>query len=300
MLFSVRIERDSINEFGDRLTTFVCTYERFIHSELMTHRMFSRNAASSRAIPVEKRIEQVLAFPAMPIEFGQNKRGMQAGESLSSADIADSKMWWLQARDEAVRCARRLIDIGLHKQHANRILEPFSWITTIISSTTFSNFFALRNHEAAQPEFRRLAEEMENAYARNEPERRRAGEWHLPFIRFEDVSELGEKTEQLRKVSVARCARVSYENHDGVRSVDDDLTLFGRLADARPMHASAFEHVAQASGYDPAHEIAYLASGNQGNFQGWRQYRKAFPREHYDELQLKNLRAAQGRERDGK
>jgi thymidylate synthase ThyX len=83
-MISAKIIADSISEseYGDRITTFELEYPRFIHGELMTHRLFSRNAASSRAIPINKMMDQVLTAPAMPVEWGLNKSGMQAEEML--------------------------------------------------------------------------------------------------------------------------------------------------------------------------------------------------------------------------
>ena len=147
-----------------RITTFVLTYQRFIHAELLTHRVFSRNSASSRAIPTAKYIEMVESNPSMPMEWGKNRPGMQSTELLSSEDEAAAKQIWLDAAKDAVKNARRLAELKAHKQVANRLLEPFLYITTVLTGTEWDNFFALRVHEDAQPEIRELATRMKKLY----------------------------------------------------------------------------------------------------------------------------------------
>lgn len=257
--YSCRILADSMAPSGFRLTTFEVTYPRFVHSELMTHRMLSRNAASSRAIPFEKMLERL---GARPVEWGKNQKGMQAGGSLDFHGRLFAEARWNCAEAEAIEAAKKLHDLGLHKQIVNRLLEPFQFITTLISATDFRNFFKLRNHAAAQPELRVIAAEMQRRYEDHIPTILHAGDWHLPLI-FDD--ERKQYTETfLRDVSVGRCARVSYLTHDGKRDVGKDIELAGRLS--RDGHWSPFEHVAVAS----------ESPLRSGNFQGWMQYRKTF------------------------
>lgn len=289
MSISVKIVCDSVAPNGKRLTSFELTYPRFIHSELMTHRMFSRNAASSRAIPIEKMIQRILNDPAMPVHWGQNQKGMQAGQELSAEDQMVAKTRWLMAMQDAVAHSRALADLGVHKQIANRITEPFQHMVTLVSATEFANFFHLRFHKAAQPEFQALASMMYAAYTGSQPKALGRHEWHLPYIRPEDrvdaLEQAGMMThdpaarvtmglEMLKKVSVGRCARTSYVNQDGVRSLQDDCALHDRLYQApesgEPGHWSPFEHVARA-------EDHLMWSGN---FCGFTQYRKLFPNEN--------------------
>lgn len=258
-IYEVKIERDSINEFGNRLTTFVCTYQRFIHSELMTHRMFSRNAASSRAIPVKKMIEKIRKTPAMPIHWGASQSGMQANNEIENIDAA--KNLWVLSADSAVEWAEKMLKLGLHKQVVNRILEPYAYMTTIITATEFGNFFNLRAHPDAQPEFQHLAYEMADRYNNSIPEQKYAGEWHLPFIQDDEFKM---PLDVLKKVSTARCARVSYLTHDGKRDIEEDIKLYDRLVASFPVHASPGEHLAEALG-EPE---------RVGNFIGWKQHRK--------------------------
>lgn len=248
---------------GSRLTTFVLTYPRYIHSELMTHRMFSRNASSSRAIPIEKAIEKVLNEPVMP-SFVRNQKGMQGGEDLIGFELAHAKALWLLASTNAIDVARTLSELGVHKQVVNRLLEPFSWITTIVSATNYANFFYQRlmldpaGKPFAQQEMYALAQAMRYAYDASTPTKFSLGDWHLPFIRPEEDLDL----EIAKKVSVSRCARVSYLNHEGTYNLQKDIKLFNDLVTHR--HWSPLEHVAMA------------CKGRWGNFDDWRQYRKGF------------------------
>lgn len=271
MPYNVKILLDSINSIGDRLTTFELTYPRFIHSEFMTHRMFSRNSASSRAIPIEKMIERVENDPVIPVYWGKNQKGMQAREELNRVEKNYALAEWLQARDEAVHKAAELINIGVHKQIVNRLLEPWMWITVICSATTYSNFFKLRCHPDAQPEIQKLAYMMREEYEKSSPTKLNDGEWHLPLVSDTrqsihstlDWIETGWHITDLIKISVGRCARVSYLTHHGTRDPNADIDLHDRLLTSG--HWSPFEHV------------AYAAPGKtSGNFSGWVQYRKQF------------------------
>lgn len=262
------IVADSISHFGDRLTTMQVTFPRFVLAEFNTHRVFSRNSASSRAIPVAKQLDRIENDPVLPVEWGVNKSGMQAEEVLGHAESIQAENIWLQARDDAVRAARALADLGVHKQITNRLLEPFMWHTVIVTSVVWENFFEQRCSRLAQPEIRVAAEAMREVYLESEPEPLSPGEWHMPYIM--DVDE-GLSDEELRKVSVARCARVSYLTHDGVRDPAKDLELYDRLVSARPMHASPLEHVATPR--------TTKRPGGQGNFPGWVQLRHVLERE---------------------
>jgi thymidylate synthase ThyX len=271
MAFSARVLLDSGSPSGARLTTFEVRYPRFIHSEMMTHRMFSRNAASSRAIPIKKMIAAVREDPALPIHWGRNQTGMSAREEIPAEIAGPAKAEWHAALADALRHAERLSekDIDLHKQLVNRLLEPFAWITVIITATDWANFFTQRAHEDAQPEIRHIAEMMLAAYRASTPQLVGAGHWHTPLIQDDELS-LSE--DERCKISVARCARVSYLTHDGKRDHAKDLELYDRLLDGGANgHWSPFEHVAT-----PAAD----AAERSGNFVGWEQFRKRFPQEH--------------------
>lgn len=243
------------------LITLQLKYPRFIHSEFMTHRVFSRNASSSRAIPVKRMIQDVLDDPAMPIEWGSNKPGMQAGSAVDDDVEFQSKHSWIRARDYAVREAEYLASNGLHKQIVNRILEPFQHISVVCTATDWDNFFALRDHEAAQPEIRELARQMRKAI---EISVASGDKWHLPYVTNADwyiAYREGEGWDFLASISAARCARVSYLNHDGSKAdITKDLELASMLRAER--HASPFEHQARPT---PGERHA--------NLNGWKSYR---------------------------
>lgn len=280
---------------GQELMTSQLTYPRFIHAEFMTHREFSRNASSSRAIPVQKMIDQVRNNPAIPIHWGANQPGMQAEDQLLPHEAVEAKVLWKEAANHAASIAQKMNDLGLHKQVANRVLEPFQWMHVIVTTSSHSNFDGLRLHKDAQPEIRHLAEIWAYAREQSNPIMRAEGDWHLPYIQPED-HELAfkylKKGRILRRepsaedvhfllaaVSAARCARVSYLTHDGNKpTIEQDVDLYNRLAGAQPIHASPLEHQAIADGHD-RHE-GWLHQEQHGNFTGWRQFRKMHPGEY--------------------
>ena len=273
-MIQVKIVEDSLAPNESRLTTFVLTYPRFIHSEFMTHRVFSRNASSSRATPVKKQIQMIIDNPAIPLAFTKNKPGMQGGEVLDEQAHENAMLVWLNARDSAVNYAKILADLEVHKQYANRILEPWAHITVVCTATDFNNFFALRYHPAAQPEICELAKQMWELYTNNTPKPLLDGEWHLPFC-----DEFDKKNDSIKMSivkSVARCARVSYLNHDGaISTYEQDLQLYDRLLGSFPIHASPSEHQAMAISD---------ANVRSGNFYGWIQYRKTLKNENVNKF----------------
>jgi hypothetical protein len=268
MAFEAKILCDSINDDGNRLTTLQVTLPRIVLSEFNTHRVFSRNSASSRAIPVEKRIEAVKLDPFIPEAFGKNQKGMSASEDLDEEATNTAKRYWLDALDKAVNSARLLAGCGVHKQLANRLLEPFCWQTIIVSSTEWSNFFALRCHPDAQPEIRKAAELIRLVLNNSLPRLLKCSEWHLPLV--PDYAELKKyfSDYEICLISAARCARVSYLTHDGKRDPNADLILAQRLSSAG--HMSPFEHVA----------YPHLSTREIGNFRGWTQLRASFKHEN--------------------
>jgi len=258
MKISAKIIADSISPAGSRLVTMECTFHRFILPEVNTYRMWSRNAASSRAIPLKRRIQEVRENPAIPIYWGLNKRGMVAEEELAPDASSNAIATWMEAALAASDYAEILLNLNLHKQTASRILEPFLWHTSVISSTDFSNCFEQRIHPDAQPEFRALAVEMNKALEDSTPTQIAYGEWHLPYLSEEDKNL---SVDDQRKVCVARVARSSYLNQDKI-DVQADMLLYERLISANPPHLSPFEMIAT-----PAYSLPL------GNFYGWHQMR---------------------------
>lgn len=288
MAVDAKVICDSINSHGNRLTTLEVTMHRFVLAEFNTHRAFSRNSASSRAIPFHKQLERVMTDPAIPVSWPAEQKGMQGGEELSPHEQNTVRHLWLQTRDHASNYAKHLASLGVHKSVVNRLLEPFMWHTVIVSSTEWENFWGLRCNPMAQPEIRVAAEAMRETYEASTPEELEHNDWHMPYIddedfdvaeqlasaelSIDDVTWAGRIMEIARQVSAARCARVSYLTHDGVRDVEKDLLLFDRLSSARPMHASPMEHVATP---------AFIDDVVIGNFVGWHQYRHELECEVY-------------------
>jgi len=294
MGYSAKILADSVSPDGVRLTSFEVTFPRIVLAEFNTHRVFSRNSASSRAIPVEKMIERVMTDPYIPSSWGKNQKGMQAGEDLDAVSAEFAEGHWLSARNSAVAYAQKLLNEGVHKQLTNRLLEPFLYHTVIVTATEWSNFFHLRCNPMAHPDIQIPARMMQDLYEKNEPEKLQYGEWHLPLIGPDDYAAAFEHDRQggdsqalmqtMCKVSVGRCARVSYLTHDGKRDLDADIALHDSLLVAG--HMSPFEHVARPATWedraededgsfrDPAEHDNFF-----GNFRGWIQYRKTIPGE---------------------
>ena len=280
-----------------RLDTLLLRYPRCIHAELMTHRMFSRNAASSRAIPVEKMIQSVMNEPFIPVHWGKNQKGMQASEECDVAvygydnnetyRMLDREQAWLGARDQAVKAARAFSAAGYHKQIVNRLIEPFMHITVLVSSTNWSNWRALRDHGDAEPHIMLLAREMTKALDGATVQTLNPGESHLPFITDDEKLQLIHENQI--KLSVARCASTSYKTVEGFdMTFDRAEAIYDKLYTMRPAHASPFEHIAEADDLRPERGITNSETTHLfwkqphlgGNLRGgWIQFRKTLPGE---------------------
>lgn len=287
-LIQATILADSISTEGVRLTTMELVYPRFIHSELMTHRVFSRNASSSRAIPTKRAIQMIRDHPAVPASWRMNQPGMQGYEVAPEETALAAQAIWLAAMEDAIRHAEAMDALGIHKQVVNRITEPFSHIKVVVTSVYWDNWFGLRNHEAADPTIKALAAEMLRAFEASTPKLLCQGQWHLPYITEEELNakfhghSAAPAYDILKRISAARCARVSYNNHDGSKTdLNADLKLHDRLVAAVPPHMSPAEHQATP---DTKSE-RYSAEGDlvgyswdhthlHGNLVGWVQYRR--------------------------
>lgn len=256
-MITVQILKDSITENGSRVTTFELEYPRYILSELNTHRVFSRNTASSRAIPLDKMIDSILTTNNIPM-WTENKSGMQGELIKDTEKLLAVNSVWFSARLQAIKHAKQLHALGVHKQNFNRLLEPFQTVKTILTATEFDNFFKLRCHKDAMPEIRVLAELMRDEYNDSTPKLLKAGEWHLPYI--EDDSDLDLETQ--KRISVSCCAQVSYRKLD--TTPEKALQIYERLVKSEICHYSAFEHICRPLNDN---ETQY------GNLIGFRQYR---------------------------
>lgn len=275
-MIKAEIIADSLNEFGNRITTFRATFPRIVLAEYNTHRMFSRNSASSRAIPFEKMVEAVQTNPFIPLKWMKDHKGMQGSSYVESAVSMQRRVdQWLTGRDLAVYAATKLHEPlesvfdkdsypffyedeePITKQMCNRQLETYMWHTAITTATEFENFYALRFDGAAEIHISKLAEEMLIAQNASVPKRLKGGEWHIPYgdqIDSKDLMHPGKfGDEQMElvlkdrlKIATARCAQVSYTiiGEDG-KPMDylKLIALHDRLAKAG--HWSPFEHCAK-------------------------------------------------------
>lgn len=272
---SAQVVADSIYR-GKRITSIVIEAPRWILAEIDTHRVFSRSFASSRAIPAEKMLKRVRTQPVIPSVWGLNEPGMQSNGVASPEDIEYFRAHWTKAAENAVAEVEELTSnlpkgAQLHKQWANRLLEPFLTVKGIITSTEWDNFFVLRLHKDAQPEFRLLAQCAYLAMQHSDPRTLKAGQWHLPFIGKDESMFI---TDAL-KCSTARCARASYNNFDGsAPDAQKDFSTFDKLITSEPIHASPAEHQAQAASWWQWIK-GWLLPWHRSNFSPkWYQYRK--------------------------
>ena len=297
---------------GSRLSSIEVEFPRLYLAEFNTHTRFSRNSASSRAIPVWKRLIALFERPYVPNSFGTNKAGMQAGEFLSGSDQEKAVANWLFGRDVAAiqgfylagghaeilaaaakagspekgewLCKKidELVELygltkflykqdkGMHKQHANRPLEVYSFHTVLVTSSYYRNFFGLRNSKNAQPEANDFGIAIARAMMNGTPTELSLGQWHLPYIRNEDRAEVSDQL-QLAFAAAGKSARTSYLTHDGIRALVKDVELAEDLKGNG--HMSPLQHPARPKEKgDPV--------GSHGNYAPvWTQLRKLIPNE---------------------
>ncbi len=297
MTIEAKVIADSISPQGVRITTLELEYPRFIHSELMTHRVFSRNSASSRAIPIKTMLDTITFNPAKPVHWGKNQAGMQAKEELEQPQRVQAQAAWQSAMISAVKHSESMHNIGVHKQIANRVTEPFQHMKVVVTSTEWNNWDWLRFHPDAQPEIKELAEKTIKARAESTPQKLTAGEWHFPYVNskrnehgyLEYFDEEGNAISgtQAVMISASCCAQTSYRKSD--TSLEKAETIYKRLIESEPCHASPVEHQAVVVDFD------YALAGDSntwptgithidrdgifwsGNFRGWVQYRQLVP-----------------------
>lgn len=317
MAHAAKILAHSISPNMDELITYETIVPRIVLSEFNTHREFSRNSASSRAIPVKKMIKMVMENPYIPTSWGKNQKGMQAGEDVSPEEAQVAEDQWLEARDSAVGHARYLLGVGIHKGLTNRLLEPFMWHTIIVTSSLpgMMNFFHLRDHPMAHPDIQIPAAIMHKLWKESTPQALSYGQWHLPLIQPDEHDAIGEALttddpwEVFRpwvKISSGRCARVTHLTHEGIRDINKDVDLHDGLLGnghmsplehpARPMtlveletyrmyHYTLEDGTVQDSrkklyGYVGEKKVNERITHRCGNFDGWIQHRKEIPNEH--------------------
>lgn len=279
MTIRVEVVAHSLNvATGNELLTMEWEYPRMVHAEALRHRSLSRNAASSRAIPVRKMLDAIRENPARPVEWGTARAGMQAGPPLDGKDAEDVDQWWESLRVHVAAASQRGVErFGLHKQVVNRPLEPFAHITELVSGTEWGNFYRLRISPYADPTLRAVATAAARAHLASTPRPCEPGDWHIPFG---DQMPEGLTLEERLKVATARCARISYLNHDGGRfTPEQDIAKHDELRANE--HWSPFEHCAYAMRF----------SERNRNFRGWRQYRDIVDRSSHEPMTRDQLAA---------
>lgn len=304
----------STSDHEKPIYTIRMRYPRPIHGEIMTHRVFGRNARSSRAVPVKTMLNEVRNTPYVPWHWGKNQRGMQAEEECNelvnpNPGIANAaydmyalpydltrEQAWINASKHAVAAAEAFMGAGYHKQNPNRLLEPFSWIDTLITATQWENFLWLRQHGAAEPHLQDLANLVAQAIGEATLKPLKFGEWHRPYVTDMDIHNLiirpDEDTERvidelgcdgdelLNMISAARCARISYKPFDGNSTYRAEFDRYNMLVTSDRVHASPLEHQAKPDNYC-GEDKQWAFPELHGNLTGWLQYRKMIPNEVY-------------------
>lgn len=299
---------------GKEIITFEWVYPRMVLAEINTHKMLVKNSASSRAIPIKKVIEQVLSTPAAPVSWGKNQPGMSAREELVGEELERVQDLWHYAAEQAADIAAAMDEVGVHKQVANRILEPFQFMKTVITGTEWDNFWCLRNHPDADPTLHALAKVAYAAYKASTPQILYPGEWHVPYVEatrnsftgdgktlkyftygeLEDgtVAQIELTAEEALKVSSSCCAQTSFRSSDD--TLEKAIRIYERLVESKPVHASPFEHQAT-----PMHAVSWKTKTNlaawpqtwqegvthvdrkgqfwSAGFCGWTQHRQLIP-----------------------
>lgn len=299
-LITARILADSVSPEGTRMTTYEIEYPRFILAELNTHRMLSKNSASSRAIPVSAMHDHIRANTAGPVYWGKNQPGMKAKTELEGSDKSMAMYLWAKARDSAIDFAAELNALGSHKQITNRVTEPWMIMKTVISGTEWANFFWLRDHEDAQPEIAVLAHKMHEVYLASVPQQLQPGEWHVPYVntyrdspsdmlRYLDSENNDLTAQEAVIISASCCAQVSYRKSDD--SFEKANKIYKQLIESEPAHASPVEHqatpmnTASMSRFDPEtweNGVTHVSANSDlwsGNLRGWIQFRKLIANE---------------------
>lgn len=290
-----RLVADSIAPSGKRIRTYEVEFHRFVTPEYNTHRVLSKNAASTRAIPLLTQIDNIINSPALPVFYGKNQAGMVAEQELDPEAQEAAKEIILDMMRYCIHGVKKLNDLGLHKQTAGRYLEPWMTLKGVITGTEWENLFWLRHHKDAQPEFRFLAESMLKTANESTPILLKPGEWHVPYYfdgywkeDKDGVDVHGFTLKEAIEISLSCCAQVSYRKLDD--SLEKAKAVVSRLnldSDTDPKHSSPAEHQAtpMSEGYavkDGKWEEGVTAYHKDlgkmsGNLAGWIQYRQLIP-----------------------
>jgi hypothetical protein len=295
-----RLITDSISQNGKRFSTFELEYPRFIHSEFMTHRMISKNASSSRAVPIGRAIQNILDNPAFPVHWGAAQAGMQASNELIGVPLDVAKELWRNGIEQSISLVKEFDDIGCHKQIAARWLEPGQIIKVVASGTDWDNLMWLRNDDAAQPEFHELAKCVQECFEKSTPELLYPGEYHIPYVttvrtqdgtrHYIDSNSDSLSLDDALKISASCTAQISYRRLDDTK--DKALEIFEKLFSGTKPHMSPTEHqgtpiLLSTVPWNPStwqEGITHVRKDGtlcSGNLTGWIQYRQTLPNNVY-------------------
>lgn len=261
--------------YDARLVTMEVTYWRGVHAEHLRHRMMSFSVASSRAIPTRRMLQQVLWHPYCPESFGRLIPGMQSGEPLGPVAQWVCRRAWLLARWPVLAGVLLLLLLKVHKQWCNRLLEPWLWVTCIVTGGigAWEGFWRLRCHKDAEPHIRRMAEMTRDLVRSSTPRKLTVGQAHCPMVSEKDRDtepDVAWDQEFQMMVSAGRCAAVSYNNHGTGADVVKDHLRARKMQSASPPHMSPFEHQALVAPF--AGKGGQWGAGNLPR--GWIQHRK--------------------------
>lgn len=279
---SAKVIADSISVCSNRLTSIEGRLPKFILAQLNTHKSLSKNASSSRAIPIKQCIREASSKEtrAIPSKFGKAHPGMLATEWFEGDELELAQLRWEIAANRACNTAQSMLDEGMDKQATNRVLDSYIHSNVLITGTddAWLNFFGLRLKDA-DPTMEEFALKCLNAYNASVPDLLTKKQWHLPYVDLTGVDvEHPAIMADVIKISISRCARVSYKSFVDQKpsTLAEDLTRFELLLNSR--HLSPFEHIAT-----PDESVVFNFTTGRlesplmhrwGNFVGWHQYRQ--------------------------
>lgn len=268
-----------------RLTTFKLVVPHSVLGHLVRHRAFSLSVASNRALRSSSVMDTLNYIP----DWRTAQKGMQPAEFINDKnkrDYLDDIVYTL--KNYTSEYVNEMVNKhNVAKELTNRYLAPFQLVTVLVTSSEYSNFFNLRDHQDAQYDTQIVARKMKKLLEENTPTYLERGEWHLPFISYGEAKD-NTIIEQIA-ASVARCARTSYKlpNSENRSDIISDIRLFNKLI-TPPIHASPLEHVATPLRMSDIYasilpEDKTLNSAFYGNTYGWVQLRKLF---EFDDLPI--------------
>lgn len=284
------VEHSKSKHDGSEIVTVNLRYGLIVHAEWLRHRMITNNVKSNRAIPAKVIRKEVLEDPYVPVWFGENQAGMVAENKAKKEKLL--RCLWKLARYPV--CFTHYVGekLGLHKEVLNRLLSPWQWVRQTSTFTEGDNLYNLRLHKDAQKDIQAVVQCVYDAVKQSKPHELSYGEYHTPYVSkqriggtlyYIDNNGAYLSTEEAIKCSAARCARSSYDKHDGSKTTAlGDIPLYDKLIVSEPAHASPVENQATPFPYDGTDPlefegITHVTRGGlvgSGNFFGWVQHRQ--------------------------